>query len=142
MEWRKLAIREAGVRIKIATPAANLPNRPQFKERNLCFLMHYLLFYEAGEDYVTRRAEFRKAHLELAWAASERGEIVLAGALADPVDGALILFNGDSPAVAENFARVDPYVTSGIVKRWHVRQWHTVVGESCTNPVHPNACAS
>jgi uncharacterized protein YciI len=103
--------------------------------------MHYLLFYEVGEDYVVRRAEFRSAHLELAWAASSRGELVLGGALADPVDGAVILFKGDSPSVAENFARVDPYVTSGIVKRWHVRQWNTVAGEGCVNPIRPSACA-
>jgi hypothetical protein len=104
--------------------------------------MHFLLFYEAGDDYVARRAEFRNAHLELAWAASERGELVLAGALADPVDGALLLFKAGSPAVAENFARLDPYVTSGIVKRWYVRPWNTVVGDSSTTPVRPTAAAS
>ena len=104
--------------------------------------MHYLLFYEVGEDYVARRAEFRSAHLELAWAASNRGELVLGGALADPVDGAVLLFKGDSPSVAEKFACVDPYVTNGIVKRWHVRQWNTVAGEGCTNPIRPSACTS
>jgi uncharacterized protein YciI len=104
--------------------------------------MHFLLFYETSDDYVERRAEFRNAHLELAWAASERGELVLGGAFADPVDGALLLFNADSAAVAENFARVDPYVKSGIVKRWYVRQWNTVAGDSSANPVHPTAAAS
>ncbi len=104
--------------------------------------MHFLLFYEAGGDYVERRAEFRNAHLELAWAASERGELILGGAFADPVDGALLLFKADSPAVAENFARVDPYVTSGLVKHWYVRRWNTVVGDSSTNPVRPIAAAS
>jgi len=54
--------------------------------------MHYLLFYEVGEDYVSRRAKFRVEHLEKAWKASERGELVLAGALANPVDGAVLLF--------------------------------------------------
>lgn len=104
--------------------------------------MHYLLFYEAGDDYAARRAEFRARHLSLAWAASKRGELVLGGALADPVDGALLLFKGDSAEVAERFARVDPYVTSGIVRRWHVRPWNTVVGEGCTTPVRPAASAS
>ena len=104
--------------------------------------MHYLLFYEVGEDYVARRAEFRAAHLELAWAASGRGELVLGGALANPVDGALLLFTGDSSAVAEDFARVDPYVTSGLVKRWHVREWTTVAGEGCASPIRPCATAS
>jgi uncharacterized protein YciI/heme-degrading monooxygenase HmoA len=97
--------------------------------------MHYLLFYEVGEDYVSRRAEFRQAHLEKAWASSARGELVLGGALANPADGAVLLFKGDSPSVAENFAKADPYVTSGLVKRWHVREWTTVAGENAANPV-------
>src|SRR5271170_4764619 len=101
--------------------------------------MHFVLFYELAANYLERRAEYRSAHLELAWAASARGQLLLGGALIDPVDGALLLFKSDSPAVAENFARVDPYVINGLVKRWHVRQWNTVVGESCTAPVHPAA---
>ena len=101
--------------------------------------MHYLLFYEVGEDYIARRAEFRNAHLEMAWKASERGELLLAGALDNPADAALLLFKGDSPDVAEKFARSDPYVTNGIVKRWYVREWKTVAGAGCANPVRPNA---
>lgn len=97
--------------------------------------MHYLLFYEVGEDYVARRAEFRAAHLEKAWQASARGELLLGGALANPVDGAVLLFKGNSPEVAENFARADPYVTSGTVKRWYVREWTTVAGEDAATPI-------
>jgi len=59
--------------------------------------MHYLLFYEVGEDFVARRAEFRSIHLQKAWEASERGELVLGGALGNPVDGAALLFKGESP---------------------------------------------
>lgn len=104
--------------------------------------MHYLLFYEVGEDYVARRAEFREAHLEKAWAASARGELVLGGALANPVDGAVLLFKGDSPEVAEKFARADPYVTSGAVKRWHVREWTTVAGEAAAQPIRAHAATT
>ena len=99
--------------------------------------MHYLLFYEAGEDYVTRRAAFREEHLQKAWAASERGELVLGGALGSPADGALLLFQGDTAEVAERFARTDPYVTSGVVKRWYVREWTTVAGEDAATPLRP-----
>jgi uncharacterized protein len=99
--------------------------------------MHYLLFYEVADDYVTRRAEFRNVHLKMGWEAVERGELVLGGALANPVDGAVLLFKGDSPAVAEQFAKADPYVTSGIVKRWYVREWTTVVGDIAANPKRP-----
>ncbi len=91
--------------------------------------MHYLLFYEGGAGYVERRAPHRAAHLAHARAAVARGELVLGGAYADPVDGALLLFSGDSPAVAERFAEADPYVLNGAVRRWWVREWTTVVGK-------------
>lgn len=97
--------------------------------------MHYLLFYDLAPDYLERRGRFRNAHLELAWQAAERGELVLGGALADPADGAVLLFQGDSPAVAERFAAIDPYVKNGLVRGWRVRHWNTVVGETAATPV-------
>lgn len=100
--------------------------------------MHYLLFYEYTDDYLQRRGEFRNAHLTAGWAASERGELLLGGAFANPADGALLVFKGDSPAIAEDFAKSDPYVLNGLVKRWYVREWTTVVGEGCTTPVRPS----
>ena len=90
--------------------------------------MHYLLFYQAGRDYEERRRPFRAAHLQHAREAVVRGELVLGGAYANPVDGAVLLFRGDSPEVAEQFATTDPYVVNGVVDRWHVREWTTVVG--------------
>ena len=98
--------------------------------------MHYLLLYDVGPDYVERRAPLRAEHLALAQAAHARGELVLGGALADPVDGAVLVFRGDSPTAAEAFARADPYVLNGLVTRWRVRAWNTVVGDG-TKP--PNA---
>ena len=104
--------------------------------------MHYFLFYEVGEDYIYRRAAFRDAHLERAWKASERGELLLGGAFANPVEGAVLLFQGNSPKVAEKFAKADPYVTSGAVKRWYVREWTTVVGKDAATPVRPNVSSA
>jgi uncharacterized protein YciI len=91
--------------------------------------MHYLLFYDVVPDYVERRAAYREEHLALARAAQGRGELVLGGALADPVDGAVLLFRAASPAAAEAFAAADPYVRHGLVSRWRVREWTTVVGD-------------
>jgi len=99
--------------------------------------MHYLLFYEVSDDYLARRAEFRNVHLKMGWEAADRGELVIAGALANPVDGAVLVFKGNSPEVAENFARADPYVLNGLVKRWYVREWTTVVGDISANPKRP-----
>lgn len=99
-------------------------------------MMHYLLFYDVVPDYVERRAAFRAGHLALAWQAQARGELVLGGALADPPDGAVLLFKGESPAVAESFAAADPYVRNGLVTRWRVRAWTTVVGDGASSPAH------
>ena len=83
--------------------------------------MHYLLFYDVVPDYLIRRAPFRAEHLAYAWMAAGRGELILAGALAEPVDGAVFLHQGNSPDVAERFAAADPYVKHGLVTRWRVR---------------------
>ena len=97
--------------------------------------MHYLLLYDVVPDYAVRRVPLRQAHLSLGQAAVERGELVLGGALADPVDGAVLLFRGDTPAAAEAFARADPYVKNGLVTRWRVREWTTVVGPDAATPL-------
>jgi uncharacterized protein len=89
---------------------------------------YYALFYDVVENFVERRAPYRKEHLKLADEANRRGELVLAGALAEPADGALIIFRGDDPNVASSFAKNDPYVQNGLVKTWEVRPWTVVVG--------------
>src|SRR5690554_2571184 len=96
---------------------------------------HFLLIYELAPDYLERRGALRKDHLELANAAVHRGELLLAGAIPGPADHASLLCQGDSPAPAEAFAQADPYVREGLVERWRVRPWTTVVGEAAATPV-------
>lgn len=97
--------------------------------------MHYLLFYEVAPDYLERRGDYRAEHLALAWEAVERGELLLGGALADPADGAVLLFEADSSEIPEAFAKADPYVLNGLVAKWSVRDWTTVVGSLAQTPV-------
>jgi uncharacterized protein YciI len=97
--------------------------------------MHYLLFYEVAPDYLELRGQYRAEHLALAWEACARSELVVGGALGDPADGAVLLFQGDSPEAAERFAAADPYVKHGVVTSWRVRRWDTVVGETAATPV-------
>jgi uncharacterized protein YciI len=92
--------------------------------------MYYLLLYDAAPDYVERRAPYRDEHLRLAREAHERGEIVMAGAVAEPADGAVMIFKVENPAVVETFARNDPYVKAGIIVRWRVRPWTVVIGDT------------
>lgn len=96
--------------------------------------MHYLLFYDYVPDYMQRREQFRAEHLALAWQCHQRGELVLGGALGDPVDQAVLFFNADSPRTVEAFVVSDPYVRHGLVTRWRIRPWHTVVGENAHAP--------
>lgn len=98
--------------------------------------MHYLLLYEKGPNYEIRQGPSRAPHLTHTQAAVRRGELILGGSLIDPSDGAaVLLFKGDSPAVAEAFAKAAPYVIQGIVNRWRVRTWGTVVGKDAANPL-------
>jgi uncharacterized protein YciI len=96
--------------------------------------MHTILFYDFADDYLTQRAPYRAEHLALVHAAFERGEVALAGALADPADGALLVFRGTSPEAAEAFAKADPYVIHGLVTTWRTRRWNTVVGDGASMP--------
>ena len=98
---------------------------------------HYLLIYDLADDYLTRRGDFRGAHLKLAWAAHQRGELVLGGAVGDPVDRAILMSKGESPTAAQEFAKADPYVANGLIRSWSVRPWMTVVGDGAANPVRP-----
>ena len=97
--------------------------------------MHYLLMYDLVDDYVERRRPLRPAHLAHARTFVERGELLLGGALAEPVDTAVLLFRGESPAAATAFAAADPYVLQGLVKSWRVRPWSTVIGPTAELPV-------
>ena len=90
---------------------------------------YYALIYETVDDYVARRAEFREPHLRIAREYRDRGELIFGGAFDDPVDRALIIFRADNKSKAEEFARKDPYVVNGLVKKWEVRPWKVVVSQ-------------
>jgi uncharacterized protein len=96
-------------------------------------MSYFALMYEVVDDYVERRAAFREDHLRVARAAHERGELLFGGAFSDPVDTALLIFRVPDASIVEDFARHDPYVTSGLVTRWRIRPWTVVVGNELDN---------
>jgi uncharacterized protein len=89
---------------------------------------YFALFYDVVDDYVARRSAYREEHLRLAREAHRRGELLLAGAMADPADRALLVFRTADRSTVEEFARNDPYVANGLVTRWEVRSWAVVIG--------------
>jgi uncharacterized protein YciI len=92
-------------------------------------MKYFALFYYVVDDFVSRRTAFREEHLRRVREAHHRGELLLAGALTDPIDRALLVFRAVDRSVVEQFACNDPYVTSGLVTRWEVRSWAVVIGD-------------
>lgn len=92
-------------------------------------MRYFILRYDVVcDDYVNRRAPFRPAHLQLLRDAHARGEVVMAGAVGETPEGAIIVFRAESPETVEAFAKSDPYVTNGLILSWRVQPWHVVVG--------------
>jgi uncharacterized protein YciI len=89
--------------------------------------MHLVLEYSLVDDYLDRRTALREEHLALARSAHDRGELLLAGALPDPYDRALLIWTAPREVV-EDFVRADPYVVHGLVRNWTIRPWNVVVG--------------
>ncbi|MDG4859191.1 YciI-like protein [Streptomyces sp. T-3] len=91
-------------------------------------MAHYVLEYAYTEDYLERRGAYRDEHLAMVRKAHERGELPMAGVVAEPVDRALLVWQVEDPGVVERFVEQDPYVRHGLVTRWTVRPWNLVVG--------------
>jgi uncharacterized protein YciI/heme-degrading monooxygenase HmoA len=96
---------------------------------------YFALFYEVVDDFVARRGEFRKAHLAKVSAAYDHGSLLFGGALAEPADRALLIFQTDDRNEVEAFAKTDPYVIGGLVKRWEIRPWNVVRGDEALDAV-------
>ena len=89
---------------------------------------YYILFYKTVGNYIERRAPFRDEHLSLVNYFLDSDRLVMAGALDDPPDSAVLVFRGDTPGAAEEFVSNDPYVKNGLITEWSVRPWNVVTG--------------
>ena len=87
-----------------------------------------LIYSEVVPDFFTRRGAYREEHLRLARESQARGELLFAGGLGDPPDGSLLIFRAASAQTVEDFARQDPYVANGLIKRREIRPWTVAVG--------------
>ena len=89
--------------------------------------MHYVLFYDLVDNALEARAPYRDEHLARAKEALDSGFLVMAGALTDPPDTSILIFEADDKSAVEEFARADPYVINGVVTRWSVREWAVAI---------------
>ena len=90
--------------------------------------MYLVLEYALVDDYLERRTALREGHLALAREAHERGELLLAGALAEPADRAVLVWATEDRSLVTAFVESDPYVREGLVTAWTVRPWTVVIG--------------
>lgn len=92
--------------------------------------MYYILLYDVIDDYVNKRAPYRDEHLRIANEAVEKGQLILGGAFANPVDGAALVFKTNDRSVVEDFVKNDPYVQNGLITDWKIREWTVVIGSA------------
>ena len=90
--------------------------------------VHWLLTYHYVDDIATRRAPFREAHLDRVRQAHGRGALLMAGAVGDPIEGAVLVWTVEDPSEVEAFVGEDPYVAGGLVTAWRLRPWNVVIG--------------
>jgi uncharacterized protein YciI len=82
----------------------------------------YVLFYESEDDVLDRAAEHMPSHSTRGREFHERGELIMYGPFSNPVEeGSMSIFR--TREGAEEFARGDPFVVNGLVRRWFVREW-------------------
>lgn len=90
--------------------------------------MYYILFYDLVNNYLERRTQFREKHLSYANEAYKRGEMIIAGALDNPADKAVLVFKVNDISIIEKFVKNDPYFINGLIKSWEIRPWNVVIG--------------
>ena len=98
-------------------------------------MKHFILTYDVVPDMMERRGAVRPEHLALAQTFVDEGHLLLAGAFMDDDGGSMLLFQGETDEKARAFAEADPYVTSGLVTKWRVREWTTVMGKAAAAPI-------
>ncbi|TFV65581.1 UNVERIFIED_ORG: hypothetical protein E4P37_09790 [Bacillus sp. AZ43] len=82
----------------------------------------YFVQYSYVPDMLNRRQPYRAEHLARITKAGEEGLLVLAGAFADPVDGAVLVFRAESRAEVEEWVEADPYRVAGLIPDFAVRE--------------------
>mmetsp|Transcript_15985 Transcript_15985/g.21131 ORF Transcript_15985/g.21131 Transcript_15985/m.21131 type:complete len:194 (+) Transcript_15985:20-601(+) len=83
----------------------------------------FVLQYDFVEDMEVRRQSVRAEHLEIL---NKADDCLLGGALVNPLNQGMLVFASKEGAIA--FAEADPYVTTGLVTNWIVREWMVVEG--------------
>jgi hypothetical protein len=91
-------------------------------------MKYFILTYLVTHDYMERRGDYRKEHLDLADKYHKKGSLIMGGALSRPEDKAVLIFRSEKIELVQAFVKADPYVKHGLVEDWDIREWTVVVG--------------
>ncbi|KAI3437909.1 hypothetical protein D9Q98_000354 [Chlorella vulgaris] len=90
---------------------------------------YHVLQYAYVPDILEKRGPHREQHLAGASKMADANKLVMAGALTDPVDGAIFIFRNVSKDDIEQFVQADPYVKAGLVPNYTIRPYMVVAGD-------------
>lgn len=82
----------------------------------------FAVTYTYVPDIVERRQPYRPEHLEHLGRARDDGRLLLAGPYTDPVDGALLVAEGDNPGDVLAWVADDPYARAGLIRAVSIRE--------------------
>jgi len=86
----------------------------------------YVLLYESADDVRSKAPLHFPAHGARWKQFQEQGTLLMIGTFANPQDeGSMAIFT--TREAAEAFARSDPFVLNGVVRRWSIREWNEAI---------------
>uniref|UniRef100_A0A7S0VPA4 YCII-related domain-containing protein n=1 Tax=Polytomella parva TaxID=51329 RepID=A0A7S0VPA4_9CHLO len=91
---------------------------------------YHILQYKYVPDILEKRGPYREEHLGFANAMLEAGKLVMAGAVGDPVDGAVFIFRNSSIEEIKAFVKADPYVVNDLVPSHTIGPYNVAVGNT------------
>ena len=90
----------------------------------------FAVTYHYVPDILERRTPHRAAHLERINQRVAQGNLLLAGAFADPVDGALLLLTAETAGEVFEWIAGDPYTQAGLLTGVDVREMNVAAKAS------------
>src|SRR5262249_20107305 len=83
----------------------------------------FVLLYKSADDVATKAPPVFPAHKARLDEFRARGELLMVGTFRDPqAEGSMAIFG--SRQGAEEFVAAAPFVLTGVVKSWQIRQWN------------------
>ena len=84
--------------------------------------MKFVVSYDLADDGLPKAMANFPGHRAMLIEYKARGVLLMAGPYANPAEGALAIFT--TREAAEEFVRDDPFIVSGAVARYAIREWN------------------